>query len=83
MKGLAASLRDRFLRCQEAALCLSRKWWRPFMLWSIGVGALVNLVVLPLKKGEQIEFEKAAAFVAACGALSWVREWGKVKGSAE
>jgi hypothetical protein len=76
-------LKQRFLKLQEMALCLSRKWWRPFMLWSIAIGGLVNLVIIPWKTGKPIEFDKAAAWVGACGILSWVRAQEKAKGSAE
>jgi hypothetical protein len=72
-----------FARAQNALLEVCRKWWRPFMLWSVGIGGAVNLIVIPLKTGKPIEFDKAAAWVAACGALSWVRAWEKAKGSAE
>jgi hypothetical protein len=71
------------LKIQDTLLCFSRKWWRPFMLWGIGVGGAVNLILIPLKTGKPIEFDKAALWVGACGALSWVREWGKAKGTAD
>lgn len=43
-------------------------------------GTWVNCVYLPLKTGTPVELEKAAAWIVALGGLSWIREWGKVRG---
>lgn len=71
------------MRCQNAALCLIRKWWRPVMLAGVATGTWVNLVLVPIIKWEVPNMAEAAAWIAACGALSWVREWGKVQGTSE
>lgn len=75
--------RDAFLRCQEAALCLVRKWWRPVTCIGIAGGALVNLIVIPLVKRESPNLAEAAAFITACAGAFAVREWGKARGTAE
>lgn len=72
--------RQRFLWWQRALLCLIRKWWRPFSLVGVGVGTWVNLVIIPLATWQLPNLAEAAAWITALGALSWVREWGKVKG---
>lgn len=73
-------LKAHVLKAQETALCVVRKWWRPVMLIGVAVGTWINLVVIPLVKWEVPNLAEAAAWIAACGALQWVREWGKVKG---
>lgn len=75
------TIKQRVLRVQNMALCLIRKWWRPVMLAGVGAATWVNLVLIPIVKWEVPDLTAAAAWIAACGALSWVREWGKVKGS--
>jgi hypothetical protein len=72
-----------FSRVQNFALKLVRQWWRPVTCIGIAAGAVVNLVVMPLKQGKAINLTEAAAFVTACAAAFAVREWGKIKGSAE
>lgn len=74
------TLKQRFQRIQTVGLCLIRKWWRPLTLLGVASATWVNLVILPLVKWEQPDLEKAALWIAAVGALQWVREWGKVKG---
>lgn len=76
-------VKDWLLVKQEQALCLVRKWWRPIMLVGVAVATWVNLVVIPIVKWEVPNLTEAAAWIAACGALQWVREWGKVKGAEE
>lgn len=73
-------LKARVLKVQETALCFVRKWWRPVMLVGVATGTWVNLVLIPLVRWELPNLAEAAAWITACGALSWVREWGKVKG---
>lgn len=77
------TVKKRLLAVQEIGLCLIRKWWRPVMLAGVGLGTWVNLVIIPLWKREVPNMAEAAAWIAACGALSWVREWGKSKGNTE
>jgi hypothetical protein len=70
-------------RVQEVALCLVRKWWRPITCIGIAGGAIVNLIIVPLKQSEPIDLAQAAAFVTACAGAFAVREWGKAKGTAD
>lgn len=71
------------LRGQDMALCFVRKWWRPATCIGIAGGAIVNLVVIPLVNWQVPDMTAAAAYVTAATAAFAVREWGKVKGSAE
>lgn len=71
------------LRAQAIALCFVRSWWRPATCIGIAGGALVNLVIIPLGKWEVPDMTAAAAYVTAATAAFAVREWGKIKGSAE
>jgi len=73
-------LKQRAIRLVDSLVCLIRKVWRPFTLVGIGVGTWVNLVVIPLVKWEVPNLAEAAAWIAAVGGLSWIREWGKVRG---
>lgn len=77
------TIKQRLLAIQEIALCLVRKWWRPITCIGIAGGAIVNLIVVPLKQKVPINLAEAAAFVTACAGAFAVREWGKIKGSAE
>jgi putative flippase GtrA len=49
----------------------------------IAGGAVVNLVILPLLKKQSPNLAEAAAFVTACAGAFAVREYGKIKGTAE
>lgn len=71
------------LRWQEVALCFVRKWWRPATCIGIAGGAIVNLVVIPLVNWEVPDMTAAAAYVTAATAAFAVREWGKVRGTAD
>ena len=71
-----------FLRFQEAALCLVRKWWRPVTCIGIAGGMIVNAVVIPLVKWEVPDMTALAAYVAAATAAFGVRAWEKAKGVA-
>lgn len=73
------TLKDRLLAIEGVALCIVRKWWRPFALVGVGVGTWVNLVVIPIVTWKVPNLAEAAAWITALSALSWVREWGKVK----
>jgi hypothetical protein len=66
-----------FLRAQEAALCLISKWWRPITSVGIAGGAVINLVVIPLRTWTPINMAEAAAYVAAATAAFTVRAWEK------
>lgn len=80
---MKAWLRKHFLPPVEILICLIRKLWRPFALLGVAVATWVNLVAIPLVKWEVPNLTEAAAWLVALGGLSWVREWGKAKGSSE
>lgn len=71
------------LHWQEVALCFVRKWWRPVTCIGIAGGAIVNLIVIPIVNWQVPDLAAAAAYVTAATAAFAVREWGKIKGSAE
>ena len=73
-------LKARVMAAQNVALCAIRKWWRPIMLAGVAAATWVNLVMIPLVKWEVPDLTEAAAWIAACGALQWVRAWEKIKG---
>lgn len=75
------SLKLRVLRVQETLLCLCRKWWRPLTCLGLLASVWVNLVIIPWRKGEEIDFAKGAAFVTAIVAAFAVRECGKIMGA--
>ena len=60
-----------------------RRWWRPVTCIGIAGGALVNLVIIPLYRWEVPDMTAAAAYITAATAAFAVREWGKMKGSAD
>jgi hypothetical protein len=76
-------LKTRLLAAQNIALCAVRKWWRPVTCIGIAGGAVVNLIVIPLGNWTTPNLAEAAAFVTACAGAFAVREYGKIKGSAE
>lgn len=71
------------LRAQETCLCVVRKWWRPLTCLGLMFSVWINLVLIPWRKSEPIQFDKGALFVTAVVAAFAVREWGKIQGSAE
>lgn len=71
------------LRWQEVALCFIRKWWRPVTCIGIAGGSIVNLVVIPLVNWQVPDMTAAAAYVTAATAAFAVREYAKIKGTAE
>ena len=77
------SILQKIERAQEVALCFVRKWWRPVTQIGIAGGAIVNLIVIPLYRWEWPDLTAAAAYITAATAAFAVREWGKVKGTAE
>ena len=77
------NLKARVLAVQETALCFVRKWWRPVMLIGVAVATWVNLVLIPLVTWKLPNLTEAAAWIAACGALQWVRSWEKIKTEGE
>lgn len=77
------SIKQTILRWQEVALCAIRKWWRPASCVGIAGGAIVNLVIIPLRTWTVPNMAEAAAYVAAMTAAFAVREVGKMWGTAE
>ena len=77
------SLKLRILRVQETALCFIRKWWRPLAHIGLIAAIWVNLVIIPWKKWETVELEKAALFVTAIVAALGLRSLEKIKGAAD
>lgn len=73
----------KLLALQEVLLCLVRKWWRPVTCVGIAGGAMVNLIIIPILKRDSPNLAEAAAFVTACAGAFAVREYGKIKGSAD
>lgn len=76
-------IRMKALRGQEVALCFVRKWWRPASCVGLATGTWVNLVYLPLKKGEPVSLAEGAAWITALTAAFAVREWGKRAGTVD
>lgn len=76
-------IKQTILRWQEVALCFVRKWWRPVSCIGIAGGAVVNLVIIPLRNWTVPNMAEAAAYVAAMTAAFAVREVGKHWGTAE
>lgn len=68
-----------FLRWQEAALCLCRKWWRPITCLGIAGAMIVNGIIIPMVKWEVPDMTALAAYVAAATAAFGVRAWEKHK----
>ena len=64
-------------------LCFIRKWWRPLTCVWISASVLVNGVWLPLKSGTPADMVALAGLITAVTAAFAVREWGKIKGTAE
>lgn len=77
------SLKLRVLRTQETLLCFCRKWWRPLAHAGLIAAIWVNLVIIPWRKWEVLELEKAALFVTAIVAALGLRSIEKIKGAAD
>lgn len=60
---------------------LIRVWWRPASCIGIAVGITVNVIALPLYRGEPIDLTGFAAVIASCATVFAVREWGKINGA--
>jgi hypothetical protein len=70
-------------KAMDIALCLIRKWWRPVTCVGIAGSVLVHGVILPLIIKQSPDLTGLAALITAASAAFAVREWGKIKGSAE
>lgn len=77
------SIRQTAIKSLDVVLCFVRKAWRPATCVGIAGGAIVNLVVIPLVNWEVPDMTAAAAYVTAATAAFAVREYGKIKGTAE
>lgn len=67
----------------NVALCLIRKWWRPITCIGIAGSVIVHGVVLPLMIRESPDLTGLAALITAASAAFAVREWGKIRGTAD
>lgn len=81
-------MRRFFRKCELHALERIRRWWRPVTCVWLSLTVLVNGVVLPvwhfLRSGElSTDLVALSALISAVVAAFAVREWGKVKGTAE
>lgn len=74
------TVKTTILQLQEVALCLVKKWWRPMTYIVLGLGTLVNTVIIPLYKMEIVSLAEMAALIAAWSPIIAIREWGKTKG---
>lgn len=77
------SLLQRINTFLNIPLCFIRKWWRPLTCVWISASVLVNGVWLPLKSGTPADMVALAGLITAVTAAFAVREWGKIKGTAE
>lgn len=77
------SIKQRAIGALDVCLCFVRKAWRPATCVGIAGGAIVNLVVIPLVNWQVPDMTAAAAYVTAATAAFAVREYAKVKGTAE
>jgi hypothetical protein len=59
------------------------KWWRPLACLAIAMTVVVNGVYIPLVTKASVDLVGLSALVTAVVAAFAVREWGKIRGSAE
>ncbi len=67
----------------DIPLCFIRKWWRPLTCVWISASVFVNGVFLPIYSQTPADMTALAALITAVTAAFAVREWGKIKGTAE
>jgi hypothetical protein len=70
-------------KIMDIALCLIRKWWRPITCVGIAGSVMVHGVILPLMIKQSSDLTGLAALITAAAAAFAVREWGKIKGTAD
>jgi len=70
-------------KIMDIALCLIRKWWRPITCVGIAGSVMVHGVILPLMIKQSSDLTGLAALITASAAAFAVREWGKIKGTAD
>lgn len=68
---------------QEAMRCAITKWWRPFCCVGFVATIWTQGVILPLTNKTAPDLTGLAALVTSIVAAFAVREWGKLKGTAE
>ena len=76
-------LKVRAITAVDTVICFVRKTWRPLMLVGVAVATWVNLVLIPVVTWKLPDLTEAAAWIAACGALQWVRSWEKIRSEGE
>lgn len=67
----------------DIPLCFVRKWWRPLSCVWISASVFVNGVYLPLHLNQPADMVALAGLITAVTAAFAVREWGKIKGTAD
>jgi len=67
----------------DIVLCLIRKWWRPITCIGIAGSVMVHGIILPLMIKQSPDLTGLAALITAASAAFAVREWGKIKGTAD
>lgn len=70
-------------KIMDIVLCLIRKWWRPITCIGIAGSVMVHGIILPLMIKQSPDLIGLAALITAASAAFAVREWGKIKGTAE
>jgi len=70
------TLSQRLLRLQEGALALAQRWWRPiaclgvaFGIFNMALAILMGGVILPLAKGQGVDFAALGSLAAGFAAL--------------
>lgn len=71
------------MKAVDAGICLIRKAWRPIAAMGLAASVWVNLVWIPFKKGDPIDFTTAAVYVGAITSAFAVREVGKYFGTTD
>lgn len=60
-----------------------RAWWRPITCVGIAGSVIVHGIYIPIVTGQAVNMAELAALITAATAAFAVREWGKIKGTAE
>ena len=82
------SFKDRLLAFEKTALCVIRKWWRPVTCLWIAATMAIHGVVIPLymllRFGQSpTDLTGLSLLVTAIAGAFAVREWAKIKGTAD
>lgn len=70
-------------KASDVALSVVREWWRPISCIGIAGSLLVNGIYIPIITGQAVDLLSLSALVTAVTAAFAVREWGKLKGTAD